>query len=69
MEYEYELYFGGENAHMLVVPIATESKLTALTPTEVSNIANRAFLAARSQGATGVSFGPTVPRDSRGLPS
>ena len=69
MDYEYELYFGGDDAHFIVVPITTESKLTVLTPTEISNIANRAFLAARSKGATGVSFGQAIARDSRGLPA
>jgi len=69
MEYEYELYFGGEDAHFIVMPIATESPLTVLTPTEIANVAYRAFHEARKQGAIGVSFGQVVSRDERGFPN
>lgn len=69
MDYEYELYFGGEDAHFIVVPITPEFPGTVLTPTVIANHAYRAFHAARSAGAIGVSFGQVITRDSKGLPA
>jgi hypothetical protein len=67
--YEYELYFGGDDPHFIVMPIETESPLTVLTQTEIANISYRAFHEAKKRGAIGVSFGQTIVRDGRGLPA
>jgi len=69
MDYEYELYFGGEDAHFIVMPIEPEFPGTVLTPTVIANTAYRAFHAERRNGAIGVSFGQAIARDSKGLPA
>jgi hypothetical protein len=61
---EIELYFGGNETSGPAT--MTLHIVDLLTVTEITNYAYRTM---KEQGATGVSFGPPVPRNERGLPA
>jgi hypothetical protein len=60
MNYEIELYFGGDEYSD---PYMTVTFVNFNTGTELANFAHSE---AKKQGAIGVSFGPSVPRNEYG---
>lgn len=58
---EIELYFGGTE---LSGPLIRTLHIVEFNT--VTEITNYAYQTMREQGATGVSFGPPVPRNERG---
>lgn len=58
--FEIELYFGGDEPHMIV-----DGPIDVSCPTVLMNYA---YDQARKLGAEHVSFGPVIPRGEDGLP-
>ena len=63
---EIELYFGGGETDERPATMTLHT-IERNTVTEIGNL--HAYAEMKKQGATGVSFGPPVPRNERGLPA